>query len=818
MNIKTLPYIILLMALTGATIFHAFIVRPSTETMVQDGLQRIAEQRNEAQSGIIQYRYASGDTGLIRGWVEEEGKLKSVNKVLVVNPDQVIISSTRGSDLDEDLAEVYPELLPVLERWRLVGSATSVIRSDEGGSLFAFTVLSDPDRARQDRRPTAFALVERDTSGASARVLKISTRNALIEFGFIFINLLIFLVLFSRGMGKQFEAVERAMRDYLQGDTNAKVDVSGTGPFAELGASINSLLDTLNSRQQQLDLQKNYIELVYASTREAIITINGDGILVEANDNAVRMFGYSGPGDLLGNSLEMLLPEDRIGRFRERLRSRMEQDTDYDIIDTRREGIGLRRDGTRFPAEAVISENMLNGERVFTFFLRDVTEEEKSKKAIENLAYRNQVSGLMNRNGLKRFIHDYVRDPDHDSDEQWLFLNLGIDRLGDINTTMGFRFGDGVIAALARVLQRDFQDFRVIAHMGSDRIMIGKPMASGSVEEVFRQQCDRIQGLDLGLNLDNGSGFSVSLGVGGVAETIGADVLDIMQSAELSLVEAKRKGPGEVHLLSEADRQSIKRRAQITSELVDAIADNQLFLTYQPKISVEDPRPVSAECLVRWRKPSGEFISPGIFIPVAESANLIDIVGVWVLEEACKTLARWQSAGDIVIPLAINVSAKQLQSPEFVGQVESMLAKYAIDPALLEIEITEYSLINDAEETEVHIRALSDLGIAISIDDFGTGQSNLATILELPINHIKIDQSFVSNALESEKGFVILHSIVRLGSTLGMKMTAEGVETRDQLECIGQMGCHQVQGYFYSKPLEDRDFQDYIRNFTPPKS
>ncbi len=306
----------------------------------------------------------------------------------------------------------------------------------------------------------------------------------------------------------------------------------------------------------------------------------------------------------------------------------------------------------------------------------------------------------------------------------------------------------------------------------------------------------------------------VSVSIGAIIDDIHSDLLTLQHNAELALIEAKQHGHGSVYLLDNSDKNRIRETADIASQLIHAIDHNELYLVFQPKVDLSTMQPVSAECLVRWQNASGQLISPGQFIPIAEDANLIGKIDEWVLNEAYKTIQSWKQTTNQIMPVAINVSAQQFHEPYFIDSVKKALDLYQIEPELIEIEITEYSLIEDNTLAENQIQSLYEMGVSVSVDDFGTGQSNLATLLELPINHIKIDQSFIKYGLKSTKGMKILESIVQLGASLGIKMTAEGVETQEQLNCVMKFGCHQVQGYFFSKPLNSDDYLTYINSFS----
>jgi EAL domain-containing protein (putative c-di-GMP-specific phosphodiesterase class I) len=270
--------------------------------------------------------------------------------------------------------------------------------------------------------------------------------------------------------------------------------------------------------------------------------------------------------------------------------------------------------------------------------------------------------------------------------------------------------------------------------------------------------------------------------------------------------QAKSAGRGTMLQVEPGLIQQLQRNAFVCHQLDQAIRDEQLFFHYQPKFAALSRLPVSAEALLRW-KLDGQFISPGIFIPLAEQSHLMAQLDRLVIKQACRQIRTWLDNGWQVMPISINLSARHLVDDSTIAYIFEKVGEFDIPAQLLEIEVTEYSLIEDETHTAENMHRLIKAGIGIAIDDYGTGHSNLATVLSLPVQNLKIDQSFIRKGMSSAKGRAILENILQLAKSLQVTTTAEGVETEEQLAFLQASGCEYIQGYLLSKPLPLAEFE-----------
>jgi EAL domain-containing protein (putative c-di-GMP-specific phosphodiesterase class I) len=274
---------------------------------------------------------------------------------------------------------------------------------------------------------------------------------------------------------------------------------------------------------------------------------------------------------------------------------------------------------------------------------------------------------------------------------------------------------------------------------------------------------------------------------------------------------AKEFGGGQIQRFSEELRQALNRKLVLESQLRRALEHNELFLVYQPKIDLKHEAVAGLEVLLRWRHPEHGLVSPEEFIPVAEESGQIVEIGEWVLRSAVAQARRWAEAGLPRVPVAVNLSARQFLHSDIVATVEQVVREARLDPALLELELTESMSIDDPARSAELLGRLRALGVSLSIDDFGTGYSSLSYLKRLPVHKLKIDISFVQDMCQSSESLAMVKAIIAMAHSLHLGVIAEGVEHRDQLESLRAAGCDQIQGFYFSRPLEAAACADYLR-------
>jgi diguanylate cyclase (GGDEF)-like protein len=446
---------------------------------------------------------------------------------------------------------------------------------------------------------------------------------------------------------------------------------------------------------------------------------------------------------------------------------------------------------------AVITALTVLGGLTFALLLRlwrsSVLLDSKRRDA-ERLAREDMLTGLPNRLSLEQQFQLLQRQSGADTDALWLFM-LDLDRFKQVNDTFGHHTGDDLIRAVAARIGELITPDDLLARLGGDEfaiVMRRDASAAASIGARILAAISRpfrVQGVEIYAGVSIGAVMATS-GQHGWSE--------LSRKADIALYEAKASGRNRMVIYEEAMDEDVQGRHQIEAELREALRtdDGQLWLAFQPLYCGKDLRLHGAEALVRWTHPRLGLVPPARFIPIAESAGLIERLGRLVFRDACAVGARWPG-----MTIAVNVSPAQLRNADFVPWVFDLLATSGMRPEDLELEITEGILIDDEHSSATAIRQLRDAGIRIALDDFGTGYSSLNYLKRYPVDRIKIDRSFVSPLAYGSKANAIVEAMITLSHALDMAVTAEGVESSEQRDILVALGCNTLQGYLLSAPI-----------------
>jgi diguanylate cyclase (GGDEF)-like protein/PAS domain S-box-containing protein len=471
----------------------------------------------------------------------------------------------------------------------------------------------------------------------------------------------------------------------------------------------------------------------------------------------------------------------------------------------------IRKDGSVYPMLITLTA-ILDEQGKLTNYIGSFTDISRNKgyeAEIRNLAFYDSLTQLPNRRLLMdRLTHLISVSQRNQSHSAILFIDL--DNFKTLNDTRGHDAGDLLLVETSRRLSSCVRESDTVARLGGDEFVVVLEELSEQRDEAMRQTDKIAEKIRQILSepyqiADFEHHGSSSIGV---CMFSGSDttVKDLFKRADTAMYEAKTAGRNAVRFFDPAMQAILVVRMMMESNLRIALSQQQFELHYQCQVNA-DRKLIGAEALLRWHHPDRGYISPAEFIPLAEETGLIIAIGNWVLETACAQLKRWeQNAATAHLSLAVNVSAKQFQQSDFVEQVTEMVRRHAINPAHLKIELTESTILDNVDATTEKMSQLGKSGIRFSMDDFGTGYSSLAYLQRLPLNQLKIDQSFVRDLSEDENDATIVRTIISLGVNLGLHVIAEGVETEAQHKFLLAHHCHAFQGYLFSKPLPLDDF------------
>ncbi|MDD5249326.1 MAG: EAL domain-containing protein [Rhodocyclaceae bacterium] len=459
-----------------------------------------------------------------------------------------------------------------------------------------------------------------------------------------------------------------------------------------------------------------------------------------------------------------------------------------------------RKDGTIYPKWTVISviRDSHNEIAHYVGSFTDISERKAAEDRIDYLAHYDPLTGLLNRFNLEMRLEQALLSA-HRSGEQVAVMFIDMDRFKTINDTLGHHVGDLLLAEVGRRLRTIVRESDIIARFGGDEFVVVLAGMSGAVGAA-PVASKILQNLGMHYTIDDNLLHSTpSIGISVFPED-GIDTATLMKNADTAMYHAKDQGRNNVQFFTAAMNVAASERMTIERELRVALAEGQLELHYQPQIRTDDGRTCGVEALVRWRHPQRGLVPPLAFIPIAEDAGLIEDLGAWVLNEACRQTAAWRAEGIADIKMAVNVSAHQLRSSTFVATVHAALTRHGLRGSDLELEITESVAMADPERAIERLQSLRQLGIDLSIDDFGTGYSSLAYLKLLPIQRLKLDRAFVRDIETDENDAAISAATVALAHSLGLKVVAEGVETEGQRHFLERHRCDFLQGYLLGRP------------------
>lgn len=442
----------------------------------------------------------------------------------------------------------------------------------------------------------------------------------------------------------------------------------------------------------------------------------------------------------------------------------------------------------------------------------------QAEEKIHKLAYFDSLTGLPNRTFFLEKLEDGIRQKVVEEDRRLAVLSVDLDHFKDINDTMGHEFGDRLLEAIGKRLVKVLPDDALIARASADEFMIMTVLhpeqddSSLLVENIFNVMSEPVSILQERFQV------RVSVGVAHCPDD-GMEARQILKNADIALNRAKEEGRDTVRYYSQDFDMVVQQRFQLLRDLREALDKNQLSLHYHPQFDLATGRLIGAEALLRWWRPDnskegGSFIPPIDFIPVAEQSGLIVPISEWVIRTACAQNKVWQDQGLPPFRIAINVSGIQFHKTDIVKLIADILKETKLSPHYLELEVTESVFMENVQAAIDILNQLHRTGVEIAVDDFGTGYSSLSYLRQFPIDRLKIDQSFIRNALISPGDRMITKTIINLGHSLSLKVIAEGVESSDHENFLKEEGCDEVQGYKYTRPLPADKFLDFAVDYN----
>jgi diguanylate cyclase (GGDEF)-like protein len=556
--------------------------------------------------------------------------------------------------------------------------------------------------------------------------------------------------------------------------------------------------------QDELYSRTLHFDAAIANMSQGLCMFSPDERMIVCNQNYLTIFGLSSEFVKPGISLYDVL----------------QHSVDINIASARIEELYLiRREVIAAKLPTIYSEVLADG-RIIDIWHRpmadggwvstydDVTERREAESRIAYLATHDPLTDLPNRSFLRERLSQLLiamaKEEGKGSPRFSALLLLDLDRFKEINDTLGHAAGDRLLRMVAERLRKLVGEEDLVARLGGDEFAILHSVESAGATANLAQRI--IDVLIVPYNLDgNQANIGASIGIS-LAPTDGLDSEVLLSCADLALYRAKSKGRGGFAFFESEMTASAQHRRVLELELRDALIQGEFEAFYQPQFNTKTDQVTGAEALIRWRHPLRGIVGPNEFISIAEEVGLIVPIGEWILRQACREAARWREG----MRVAVNISAAQFKGNHLTEMIVSALAAGGLSPAQLELEITESVLLDETEATLKTLHQLRRLGVRVSLDDFGTGYSSLSYLRSFPFDKIKIDRSFVRDVATSANGAAFVRAIAGLGASLGMEITAEGVETQEQLDLIRREGCTEAQGYYFSPPRPAAEIRELM--------
>ena len=617
------------------------------------------------------------------------------------------------------------------------------------------------------------------------------------SFALLFLVLIRFL---TNRMTRPLNQLSASMERAKAGESEVRAMLAGPKDIADMAHTFNSMMAVLEEREAALRIAAIAFEI-----EEGMIVTDCDEVIIRVNRVFTQLSGYSAE-EAIGKNLGMLKSDRQDAEFYPRMGEILHRDNYW-----QGEIWNSRKSGEVYPEwltiTAVVGKDGKITNYICAFF--DITVRKQAEEKIHNLAFYDPLCQLPNRRLLFDRLHQAITTSARDHTcAALLFIDL--DNFKILNDTRGHDIGDLLLIEVGQRLCTTIRESDTLARLGGDEFVVlleglsnDRTEAALQARKVGEKLLQVIHQPYLLKDIEQHSTASIGISL---FSNYQQNIDDLLKQSDTAMYAAKKSGRNTLRFFDPAMQEALEVSSQIEAGMRKAIPKQEFKLHYQLQIDSEH-RAIGAEALLRWEHPEQGIISPTKFIPVAEDTGLILPLGLWVLQTACAQLKEWESNPlTRELSLAVNVSARQFRQPGFVKQVNDLIEQTLINPSLLKLELTESTVLENVTDTIAKMHALKLIGVRFSMDDFGTGYSSLAYLTQLPLDQLKIDQSFIRNIGTKSTDSMIVQTIIGMANNLGIEVIAEGVETDAQRDFLWGAGCKLYQGYLFGKPMPAAEF------------
>jgi diguanylate cyclase (GGDEF)-like protein/PAS domain S-box-containing protein len=744
-------------------------------------------------------------------FIQKMGKSQGVRELRIVRAGQVKAQFGMGLPQEQPLDEIDQEVLKTgLPYFNRVEGDSKTLRA-----VIPFIASTN---FRGTNCLTCHDVKVGSVNGAASiqfdltdELNTIEAMNRWLWLGQIAMQLLLFLVIgiliraFTRPI-KNIQEVMTAMQ--VDGNLARRAFITKNDEIGRMASAFNALADSLQKSnaiiregQEQLKLSAQ----VFVSSKEAIVITDVNNNIIQVNKAFTDITGY--------------LSEDAVGKNPRILKSGMHDAEFYrglwaTLLSTgswQGELMDRRKNGEIYPKwlSIIVVRDQNNEISNYIALFSDITERKASFERIQHLAHFDLLTKLPNRALLNDRLASAISYAKRNG-TQLALVFLDLDRFKNINDSLGHHAGDLLLQIVSERLKSCVRESDTVARLGGDEFVIllssvREPDDAANVAQKV------IEIISLPFMLDgNEANIGTSIGIGIYPEN-GLDSASLVRNADAAMYHAKDNGRNNFQFFSPEMNDKAFERLALENDLRRALKREEFVLHYQPQIDILTRKIIGVEALIRWQHPERGFVPPINFIPLAEKCGLIVPIGEWVIRAACAQNIAWQKQGIAPVLTAVNISAQQFQQKDFKELLLAILDETGLAPELLELEITESAIMENAESMLAMLHSLKKMGLRLSIDDFGTGYSSLSYLKHFPIDKLKIDRSFVQDITDDSSNDALIETIINMGHNLKLKVIAEGVETVEQLATLEKLQCDEIQGYYFSRPLAPDDFVAFAR-------
>ena len=606
-----------------------------------------------------------------------------------------------------------------------------------------------------------------------------------------------------------------------QGDYSSPLSPDSSDEVGQLTSAMMEMAGSITDAQKRLEMSKRSAESIaetlkiyanaFENSGEAILISDSSNRIINVNQSFIRQTGYR-LADVAGKDPRMLSGGNTARETYQEMWQALDTDNFWqgELWDR-------KKSGEIYPKWAAISV-IRDAEGQVLFHIAsftDISDRKAAEARIERLAHYDILTGLLNRFSLESRMEQAVLAAKRDG-LQLAVLFIDLDRFKYINDSMGHQVGDQLLIGVAKRLKNCTRESDIVARIGGDEFVIVLT-ALKDVERVPALADHIIDQLSLPYTVeDHIFDSSPSIGIS-IYPDDGKHIDELLKNSDIAMYHAKDQGRKNFQFFTKNLLAASEERVDFEHQLRNALELDQFELYYQPQVTTEGSHIYGMEALIRWNHPARGFIPPDRFIPIAEEIDIINPLGVWVLDQACAQFARWKQDNDCPRQISVNLSAKQLHSNTLIDTVREAILKHGILQGELELEITETAAMADPELAIRQLDRLSRLGVSLAIDDFGTGYSSLAYLKQLPINTLKLDRAFVGDIENDRNDAEICMATITLAHNLGLKIVAEGVETLAQRDFLSKHRCDYLQGYLFSRPLPPQEAEALLARCSAPE-